>query len=568
MKSNINKIIVTLIFFLGCANPLPPSGGPPDKTPPEIVGYAPEQGTVNFKGEAISIEFSEWVNKSKVIGNVFISPEIKLEYDWSGKELEIEFGEKLDTNVTYALTLGTDYTDLHQNNPKEAFTLTFSASSRLDSGKIEGKLFAKDASGVFIFAYKIDEINPDTLNPAHTAPKYKTQVGSNGKFKILALREGVYRVMAVRDKYSDGLCGIGADDFGAASGDVSLKTDSVPFVNIKLGPPIDETGPGLYYAESIFSDLISLNFSEPISLQSYNQTSFALTDSLTLDTTAVLATFPKRNSETDILIIPEAALDTGKTWKIEVIADSSLAKKIPADTVGNAIQDTANVAYFTAEATADTLEPNILKTSIKDSSESVELNHKFEFAFNRPVSTENLEDYIEFFQDDSASIGYFSTWQTPIDLILRPRENLETMKWYSLSLDLRPLETPRGTSFKDTVLSYDFKTKDVRNHGEAEGKIDSLTEADSLVKIIFESESGRERFVTTPDDSGKWSLSNLPAGSYKVELYYDADGDGEYDYGYPFPFERAEPFIVLENPVKIKSRWTMKFNLPNPKRDD
>src|SRR5688572_25224720 len=104
---HIFSALILLLAVAGCANPAPPSGGPPDTDPPEISSASIGSGTRNFSGESITLEFSEYVDKPRVNENIFLSPPKNLEFDWSGRELEIRFPEGLDPNTTYALTVGT-----------------------------------------------------------------------------------------------------------------------------------------------------------------------------------------------------------------------------------------------------------------------------------------------------------------------------------------------------------------------------------------------------------------------------------------------------------------------------
>ena len=94
--AKITKTIAFLFFaliFFRCANQLPPTGGVIDKIPPEIIEVSPANGTVNFDGNSVEITFSEYVDKRSVQNSVFISPAVEgeIEYDWSGKSLEIIF---------------------------------------------------------------------------------------------------------------------------------------------------------------------------------------------------------------------------------------------------------------------------------------------------------------------------------------------------------------------------------------------------------------------------------------------------------------------------------------------
>ena len=58
--------IFSLILLLGwaCATPVPPSGGPVDKTPPDLVGMYPPSNSVDFDGSTVRFEFSERVDRA------------------------------------------------------------------------------------------------------------------------------------------------------------------------------------------------------------------------------------------------------------------------------------------------------------------------------------------------------------------------------------------------------------------------------------------------------------------------------------------------------------------------
>lgn len=92
----------TLILISGCANQLPPSGGEPDTTPPQVLELFPPNGTTNFHENYFEMTFSEYVDKRSVQDAIFISPALKktLVYDWSGKTLTVYFQDTLKQNTT------------------------------------------------------------------------------------------------------------------------------------------------------------------------------------------------------------------------------------------------------------------------------------------------------------------------------------------------------------------------------------------------------------------------------------------------------------------------------------
>ena len=111
-----------LFIGFGCANPLPPSGGPDDTTPPEIIEFIPADAALNYRDKDIVLRFSEYVDKNSVIENVRINPELPLEFSWSGKRLTILPNSAMLDNTTYCLSIEPNYKDLSGNKPRTAFS--------------------------------------------------------------------------------------------------------------------------------------------------------------------------------------------------------------------------------------------------------------------------------------------------------------------------------------------------------------------------------------------------------------------------------------------------------------
>ena len=52
---------ICLLLLWGCANVVPPSGGPKDTSPPKVVYVEPGYRSTNFKGNKIVILFDEYI---------------------------------------------------------------------------------------------------------------------------------------------------------------------------------------------------------------------------------------------------------------------------------------------------------------------------------------------------------------------------------------------------------------------------------------------------------------------------------------------------------------------------
>jgi hypothetical protein len=264
-------------LFYGCAGQVAPSGGPPDTSPPHVISTYPLPNATNVTDARIALEFDEYVDKRSVEESIFISPYLgDLDFEWSGREVEIRFTGRLRENTTYVVTVGTDVVDFRaRNRMAETFTLAFSTGAHLDRGALGGKVFpvsdAEKPEGVMVFAYRLDNLNPDTLNPRSSNPDYITQTGKGGNFRLSHLRFGRYRLVAVRDELRNLLYDPETDQYGLLPFDVLLnENDSVRFgLAIRLAKE-DTTSPRLIKAAPVDRHHLLLEFSDRVGGGYYN----------------------------------------------------------------------------------------------------------------------------------------------------------------------------------------------------------------------------------------------------------------------------------------------------------
>jgi len=227
-------ILIVMINISGCANIQPPSGGPKDKVPPFVAESSPKNRTTNAKINQIELEFSEWVNRNSLIQNLNISPPMKYKTKWSGRVLKVKFEEELKANTTYLFSIGTDYTDNNGNKPDSSFSITFSTGNAIDTGMIEGELLGDKISSTYIYGYRIDNKNPDTLNPETLPAEFKTQIGNNGRFSLQALPEGKFRIFAIQTQFKDNLYHKASDKYGVPTKDIEVIDGKSEYLIFKL----------------------------------------------------------------------------------------------------------------------------------------------------------------------------------------------------------------------------------------------------------------------------------------------------------------------------------------------
>lgn len=540
---------MALTLISSCANPEPPSGGPPDEDPPQVVSSIPENGTLRFNDDQVVIELNEYINRNKLEESIFISPEVETEISTGFSHVEIEFLEPLDSNVTYALTIGTEYTDLANNRPERAFTLIFSTGDRLDSGIIRGKVIDNDPAGAFIFLYPLADIDPDTLNPGHTPPGYRTQIGTEGDFEFQALPHGPYRLIAVRDTYRDKVFDRGVDAFGAPARAVEALDSAQPNIFLRIGPIEDLNAPQVYGVTAITERLIEVSFSESMNPTSIIPENFELHDSAgRANAPTAISAYPSGSSANAARIWLAAPLQTDIRW--------ALTARNVRDSIGNVVSDTANRAVFSATARPDTAPPALLVAPVTDSSRNISIDRDFVFIFDRAIDPSAFAEAVTLRDSRDTLVQYALQWRSPNKPALVPLQPLEGQAWYAIRLSMKGVRGFNGVSMPDSLAELRFETVDIRSFGAIAGTLIDNLDGDKPYVLILEKANSDKRYTQTLNGKGAWEFTDIPPGSYTIWGYYDENENGEYDFGSPFPYLPAERFGAFGPSIKVRARWT------------
>src|SRR5688500_15629952 len=95
-------------FTAGCANIIPPSGGPRDSLPPVLISANPKDSTLNFKGNRIVLTFDEYVDIDNAQDNFLFTPlfETVPVVDVKLKTITVRLRDTLEKNTTYTFNFG------------------------------------------------------------------------------------------------------------------------------------------------------------------------------------------------------------------------------------------------------------------------------------------------------------------------------------------------------------------------------------------------------------------------------------------------------------------------------
>lgn len=541
------------IALAGCAGQVQPSGGPPDTIPPAIIRTIPDTNAVRVSTSFLELEFSEYVDRRSVEEAVFISPHLgTLEFDWGGTEVRITFQDTLRRNTTYVVTIGTDVVDIRaQNRMARSYTLAFSTGDSLDQGSMEGHVVDERPDGVMVFAYNLDGVDPDTLNPSHTRPDYIVQTGADGKFQLRNTVLSTYRVIAVRDEYKNLVYDREVDQYGVSQNDITLTPARPHAAGIwfRLAKE-DTTRPFLSSVTASDRYHLLLRFSEAVDTISVTHAAFRLLDTLSLSPLRLGALYQDMGNPALIgaeLIDP---LDSTRTYRMIV--------KGLVDRAGNVADSTRVGADFPGSGIPDTVRPVLRVHDVADSSRGIPLDIPFEIDLGKPVSLGPALASVTLLDSARRVVPANVVARTPAQIRLIPRIPLIPSAWHTIRIVLDSLVDSRGNGYRDSTALIRFQTLDLRVTGTIEGRV--LDPAGKGAVVI----NARSVDLTPPrsdsvriEKDTSFVIGKLQEGKYAIQGYRDEDGNREYTPGLPHPFKPSERFAVYPDTVKVRARWSI-----------
>jgi hypothetical protein len=541
---------------------MPPSGGPVDTVPPKIVATYPEPNSVSFSDNKILLEFDKYVEETSVEGSVFISPSLGLlEFDWSGKKVEIRFLEKLRSNTTYVVNIGTDVVDIrNRNRMDKAYSLAFSTGRSIDSGSVSGQVYDEHPEGVMIFAYHLDSLTRKTVDPSADKPDYLTQSGKIGSFSLTHLSLGLYRLFALRDEYKNLLYDVGVDQIGMYREDVVIDSVRPSFGNVNFQLTKEDTiRPQLFTATAPNRSHVVLHFSKPLDPRRFHSDAFSIVDTLTSEHVQTRDGFVDLQNPPSLVLVTS---DQKPQVGYRVTVDSVF------DTTGNALDSKLNSATFEGASMPDTVAPRIVALSVRDSARRVALDGRIEVRFDDAVRQQEVEKAFSLFDSSGMRVGGTFHWETSAAVEFVPRTELQSKAWYRLRLPLSSMIDLAGNRGKDSALVIHFETVDRNQFGSVEGEVVDETRgqvptnplgtglrAPIIVRasgLVAKDRGTYEARVLGP---GKFQIPEIAEGSYVLSAFRDDDNNGKYSYGKPFPFRPSELFAFYPDTIKVRARW-------------
>jgi len=499
----------------------------------------------------VTFRFSEFVDKASVVQAISVQPATPWEarWDWWGKTLRLRFLQPLDSTVTYVVTLGSEYRDLAGNTAETATSVVFSPGERIHRGRIDGHLLEPQPAGVFVWAYPLSVLEADTLNPAHTPPPYRTQIGTAGTFSLQGLPRGVYRVFAIRDVDRNGLYTDGQDAFGTSVSPVVVREDTPAVVVLRLNPPVDRTPPEVVDIRPQSRQRIQVLFSEPLDTLSVHAAAFSVEDTVAADTLPVVAAFLVPGSATAVELLLQHPADTLVPYVLRLREDGVR------DTAGNQARAGTQRWHFRFRSSLDTAAVRWARIIPADSSRSLLPWQPLELVAEAPLDSSAAELWVEDARGQAVPIRWevraANHWR------IFPLSRWSPGQWYRWTVRFRTAQLPGGRRLADTAIVRHFQVYDTRHYAELAGELyDSLGCQGPYVLLLRALQGAAGIWRQSLQQPGGWRFTDIPPGFYELEVFCDADGNGRYSAGAVFPYRFAERFRRM-GPIEVKPRWSV-----------
>lgn len=578
-KSHIPHFVIALLVLLSsCAQQGQPSGGPKDIAPPKVLETNPADQNTNFIGKKIIFTFDEYMQIQDASSQFFISPPLKNlpEFTIRKKSLIVTFGDTLLPNTTYNINFGESIKDINEGNVLDNLTYAFSTGPYIDSLSITGTV--KDAfdhkteKGVLIMAY---DTEVDSM-PMKKLPTYYAKCDDNGKFTLSNLKDGKYKLIALKDKNSNLLFDLPEEEAigfidtlvtpvyvpkpvvpdttandSVAAKKASVKKDTLAKENkpaLELLTFMEEK-PVQYLKKSYSPENYKVVFVynapvQKIDVHSLNQKidhEWMFREFGEKRDTVSLWLFLKGQEKKDTLIL-EVHTDTLKTDTVEIALNATGEPK----TEGKGASK---------KASKPTDQKFELSLSAPGAGKAQHPKKGFEIKFNHPVVMAEMDSVI--LKEDEDTIKFTTSSDHPALRNFYIHYDWKAGKKYNLLI--------KPNTFKDfyQLQNDTFQTSFTAGTPEDYGNLMlsvGLPEggAPHILQLLNDKDKVVEEKVVTKSELITFAL--LSPGSYKLKMIVDENANGKWDTGNYLQQRQAESIILYTGPAAtIRANWDLEL---------
>ncbi len=522
-------VLLVATVLISCATPIAPTGGPADKTGPEVLKTTPVSGTTNFNGKKFEFQFSEYVNRGSVANNITIEPDLGLEYTtkWKKKKLIIEFEDELPDSTTIILTLGADITDTKRNKIGAPITLAVSTGDEIDEGTVTGKIRMADtgesAEGVRVLLYRY----PVDLS---LKAAYQVQTDTGGVFNFSYLREGRYQAIYVDDRNRNKIWDQKSESAQPFSKEViELEKAGADTLDVIYLVRKDTLAPKLQGVGLFSSNRLRLRFNENIKIS--DNAFVSILDSLQ---NPYSDAYPLYISKKDpFVLFAQSEQNLNENENFSLITDGVT------DRVGN--EAVTSGIEFEGSAQEDTTFQRIIEHTTKN---GIFEDGSIEVVYAAPISDPMLTDSIVVVEGEVT----FEDWPA-----IRTERNI-------LFIDPQEETWIEGVSYQFLIWNPSTQRRqllepEIWDASEFGDLSISVSGADSTSRYILSLSNESIAFNIDSVFSDSLTINNLPPVDLQLNVFKDENGNNKWDSGSIIPFLAPEPYYIQQR-VAIRTGFT------------
>jgi uncharacterized protein (DUF2141 family) len=513
-------ILLSIGLLSGCANPVAPTGGPRDSSPPQLVdGKSSPNKQTEYRPKTIKLYFDEYIEIKNPDRNVIISPPLdpKPSYKAGADFIEVDFSEadSLRAHTTYSLNFDNAISDFNEGNPVENLLFVFSTGEYLDSLSLRVEIEnaeKKPAQGITVMLY--GETGDDSV-VVNSIPTYFSKTNDEGVATLKYLKEGTYKVFALQDDNLTLKYDIPDAPVAFAKEPIYLRADSTPTLKLSLFVPT------------------------PIP---------KITRKPFIKNNAYVGVFNPYDTTVSCRLIPES-IELARRW----MKDSLYIWLDPSPSRDSIVWVTNNGENLRRDTLAplQKLDTLPVRSTVKNLDF---INREASLSWNQPIA--QVSDSAFFVQDSLGRRFFFSILDhTPLKT--RIQFQVDSIPISSRELMVLPgsITSVYNYTLSDT-LRWRFSVKKPEDLSEL---ILNLKVADSsyhYIGRVQKSNAVIHQKLFTGQNEYLWALPFLEPGAYSLQLFWDQNKNGRLDGGDYWKSRQAEPSQTFSL-EPLRANWTI-----------
>ncbi len=519
---NIAFLLATLLLLTNCAKRGFITGGEKDTLAPKIVNSNPNNFSTNFKANEIKIIFDEYIKVKDVNKQLIISPPMKKQpiivpQRSASKFISIKILDTLQPNTTYSFNFGQSITDNNEGNPYSQFKYVFSTGSYVDSltivGKIKDAYKEKPDNFVSVMLYDAKTFTDSTVYKE--TPLYITNTLDSLKvFSLENLKEGTYKIVAMKDKSSNNIYNPAIDKIGFLDFPITIPTNDMfelelfqekkPF---KAEKPTQESNNKLFLGyEGDFKDT-------EITAKYDNK-----------EVPIKVMKFPEKNKDSVQIFYPNVKMDSLEITVTNRTYSKNFVSKLKDLKEADSLKIEKKTGGILAFRDSFTLKSKTPLTSIDES--KIILRNK-----------------------DSVAVKFTSKLIEFEEEVVFDFKKEEDEKY---TMELFPGAIKDFYETTNDTLKYNFTTKRLADYGNLKINLLNVKRFPIIVELL-DKENVLYRMSSTNTTS--FYFETIEPKLYTIRIIYDDNSDNEWTTGNYLAKKQAEEIIYFPKLIDVRANW-------------